>query len=124
MVLSNLVLAVHFAIIAFNVLGLIAIPIGASLGWRFVRAPLWRMLHLLSWAVVALQAAAGRACFLTDWQFDLAGGEGTPEPLVARLVNALIYWPLPLWVFAALYAGAFALVAAFFWIVPVRRFRR
>jgi len=121
--LSYLVLAIHFAVITFNVAGLIAIPLGARLGWAFVRAPLWRIVHLISWAVVAAQAAAGRACFLTDWQFDLAGGEGDPEPVVARLVNDLIYWPLPLWAFTALYAVTFALVIALFWIVPIRRSR-
>lgn len=123
MALSHLVLAIHFAVIAFNVLGLIAILLGAPLGWAFVRAPLWRVLHLLSWAAVAFQAAAGRACFLTDWQFNLAGGRGEAEPLVARLVNGLIYWPLPLWAFAILYAATFALVVALFWIVPTRRRR-
>lgn len=123
MALSYLVLAIHFAVITFNVAGLIAIPLGARLGWAFVRAPLWRIVHLISWAVVAAQAAAGRACFLTDWQFDLAGGEGDPEPVVARLVNDLIYWPLPLWAFTALYAVTFALVIALFWIVPIRRSR-
>lgn len=118
MTLAYLVLAVHFAIISFNVLGLIAIPVGAWLGWSFVRAPVWRVLHVLSWGVVALQAATGRDCFLTDWQFELAGGQGNPEPLIARWVNSVIYWPLPLWVFALLYAAAFSLVLALMWLVP------
>lgn len=120
MALSHLVLAIHFAIIGFNVLGLIAIPVGGFLRWSFVRVRTWRILHVLSWGIVALQAAAGRACFLTDWQYDLAGGEGHAEPLIARLVNAVIYWPLPLWVFAVLYALVFAIVLALFWIVPIR----
>jgi hypothetical protein len=124
MTLSHLVLAIHVAVIAFNLLGLIAIPLGAYFGWPFVRARTWRVLHALSWAVVALQALAGRACFLTDWQDALAGGEGNPDPLVARLVNAAIYWPLPLWVFAVLYAAIFAIVLALFWIVPTRPINR
>ena len=121
---SDLVLAIHFAVIAFNVVGLIAIPLGAAFGWRFVRAPTWRVLHALSWGIVALQAVAGRACFLTDWQYDLAGGEGNASPLVARLINAVIYWPLPLWVFAICYAAIFAIVLALFWIIPTRRISR
>jgi Protein of Unknown function (DUF2784) len=124
MSMAHLVLAIHVAIIAFNVAGLIVIPLGARLGWSFVRASTWRVLHVISWGVVALQAAAGRACFLTDWQHALAGGEEAPEPLVARLVNAAIYWPLPLWVFTVLYAAAFAWIIALLWIVPpVRRLR-
>lgn len=122
--LSHLVLAIHFLVIAFNVLGLVVIPLGAAMDWPFVRARLWRLLHLVSWGVVALQAAAGRACFLTEWQADLSSGERRGEPMIARLVNGLIYWPLPLWVFAGLYAAVFAAVIALFWIVPPRPVRR
>jgi hypothetical protein len=120
MTLSHLVLAIHFVIITFNVVGLIVIPLGGLFGWSFVRERLWRILHIASWGVVALQAVAGRACFLTDWQFELAGGEGNPDPLIARIVNAAIYWPLPLWVFTIMYAAIFAIVLALFWIIPIR----
>jgi hypothetical protein len=123
MLLAYLVLAVHAAVIVFNVAGLIVIPLGGRLGWSFVRSPAWRALHVLSWGIVALQAATGRACFLTDWQQALEGGSGDPEPLIARVVNAAIYWPLPLWVFALLYAAAFAWVLALLWIVPPARHR-
>jgi len=125
MLLAHLVLAIHIAVIVFNVAGLVVIPLGGRLNWSFVRVPMWRVLHVASWAVVALQAATGRACFLTDWQFALAGGQGNPEPMIARLVNAAIYWPLPLWVFAVLYAFAFVWVLALLWIVPpVRQARK
>lgn len=68
---AHLVLGVHLRIIVFNLAGLIVIPLGAWLGWRWVRSCLWRAAHLLSMAVVAAQAALGRACFLTLWQSDL-----------------------------------------------------
>ena len=116
---AGVVLALHLLVIAFNLLGLAVIVIGAKRGWRCITVPWWRLLHLASWAVVALQAVLGRACFLTLWQDRLegAGGQG---PLVARWVNALIYWPLPLWVFTLLYLAAFGWVVALFWIAPVR----
>lgn len=120
MMLASLVLAVHVAIIAFNLLGLIAIPVGARRGWTWVRAPLWRALHLVSWGAVALQATAGRACFLTVWQDDLAGIGAADTPLIMRWVNAVIFWPLPLWVFTALYVVAFAYALALLWLVPPR----
>ena len=53
-----LVLAVHLAVIAFNLFGLVAIPLGAWRGWAFVRVRWWRALHLASLAVVALHVAA------------------------------------------------------------------
>jgi hypothetical protein len=118
--LAQAVLAVHLAVIAFNVVGLIAIPLGAALGWRWVRVRWWRLVHLASWAVVAVQAALGRACFLTLWQDELTGAAAQP-PLIERWVERAIYWPLPIWAFAAIYLALFALVVAMWWFVPVRR---
>lgn len=120
MLLASLILAVHVAIIAFNLIGLFVIPVGAHYGWAWVRAPLWRALHLVSWGAVALQALAGRACFLTIWQHDLAGTEAAATPLIMRWVNALIFWPLPMWVFTALYVAALAYALALLWLVPPR----
>lgn len=110
------VLAAHLGVIAFNVAGLVVIPLGARLGWRWVRIRWWRALHVASWAVVALQAALGRACFLTLWQDELTG-TGAEPPLIMRVVNRLIYWPLPMWVFTAIYLALFALVIALWWLV-------
>lgn len=113
------VLALHLAIIGFNLFGLIIIPIGAWRRWAFVRAPLWRLVHVLSMAAVAAQAAAGRACFLTDWQAWLSGApEG--QPLIMRWVNSVIFWPLPMWVFEALYLALFAYTLALLWWVRPR----
>ena len=114
--LGQAVLAAHLAVIAFNVFGLVAIPLGAARGWAWVRVRWWRVLHLASLAVVALQAALGRACFLTLWQDDLTGG-GHADPLIMRWVNGLIYWPLPIWVFTAAYLAVFAYVLALWWWV-------
>lgn len=118
--LGELVLGAHLAVIAFNVLGLIAIPLGAALNWRWVRIRWWRLLHIASWAVVALQAILGRACFLTLWQDELTGASGEP-PLIMRFVNGLIFWPLPIWVFGATYLLLFIAVIALWWRVPPRR---
>lgn len=114
--LGQLVLALHILIIAFNVAGLVVIPLGGALGWRFVRRPWLRVAHLGSLAVVAAQAVLGRACFLTDWQAALTG-DGAHDPMIMRWVNSVIYWPLPMWVFTALYLAVFAYVAALWWWV-------
>ena len=121
--LAAAVLAAHLLVIGFNVFGLVAVPLGAWRGWAWVRLRWWRWLHLGSLAVVALQALAGRACFLTLWQDDLEGGEAA-TPLIARWVNGFLYWDLPLWVFAAAYLLVFAYALAMFRLVPVRTRRR
>jgi hypothetical protein len=87
---APLILAVHLAIIAFNLAGLVIIPIGAWLGWNFVHAPFWRLLHFALLGVVAFQAVIGRACFLTIWQAALEGASGSRTPLIMHWINALI----------------------------------
>lgn len=117
MLIGGAVLAIHLAIIAFNLFGLVAIPLGAWRGWSFVRVRWWRLLHLASLAIVALQALLGRACFLTLWQDELAGA-GASEPLVMRIVNGLIYWPLPMWAFTAAYVVVAVYALALWRLVP------
>jgi hypothetical protein len=116
--LAGAVLAVHLAVIAFNLFGLVAIPLGGWLGWRWVRVRWWRWLHLASMAVVAVQAVAGRACFLTILQAGLSGAAGAPAPLIMGVVNRLIFWPLPLWAFAVFYVLLLAYVLALLKLVP------
>lgn len=119
-ILGQAVLAAHLGVIAFNLLGLIAIPLGAAFGWDWVRVRWWRVLHLASLAVVAAQAVLGRACFLTIWQDSLTAG-GHADPLIMRWVNSVIYWPLPIWAFTAAYLVVFAYVLALWWWVPPRK---
>jgi hypothetical protein len=121
--LARLVLAAHVAIIVFNIVGLVVIPLGAWRGWRFVHIFWWRALHMAILALVAVQALLARACFLTLWQSALqqrAGEDASSAPLIERWVHALIFWPLPLWFFTALYA-AVCLYALLLWrLVPPR----
>ena len=118
MILADAVLAAHLAIILFNGFGLIAVPIGAIRGWWFVRVRWWRVLHVVLLAAVAVQAALGRACILTLWQRALGGAAFDRAPLIARWVNGLIYWPLPIWVFAALYLIVFSYALALLSVRP------
>lgn len=123
-VFAALILAVHVLVIAFNVFGLVAVPLGAWRGWSFVHAPVWRLLHIASLGITALQAALGRACFLTYWQAAVSEGREIPDPLIMTWVNAAIFWPIPMWAFALIYLLTFAYAAALLWIVPLRRKRR
>ncbi len=118
MLLAQIILYVHFAIIAFNVLGLVVIPLGAWLKWRIVRIAWLRLLHLGIMAVVAGQALVGRACFLTIWEDELTGNRSAPAPLIAHWVDGLIYWNIPIWGFAILYSALFLYLAALTVMVP------
>jgi len=122
--LAQVILGVHFVIIAFNVLALVVIPVGAKAGWRLVRMAWLRLLHLGIMAVVAGQALAGRACFLTNWENELTGNRTAPEPMIAHWVDGLIYWNVPIWGFAIFYSVLFLYVVGLTVLVPFgRRFR-
>lgn len=119
--LADAILLGHVVVIAFNVFGLIAIPLGAWRGWRFVRVVWWRALHVALLAVVALQALLDRLCFLTEWQnyfLQQAGETASSAPLIQRWVSSVIFWPLPLWFFTVLYVLIWIYVAALWWLVP------
>ena len=116
--LAALVLGVHAGVVLFNLFGMVAVPLGYWRGWRFVRVRWWRALHVAALAAVAGQALLGRACFLTLWQDALLGTPGRPTPLVMGWVDRLLFWPLPMWFFAALYAAVFLYVLLLWRLVP------
>lgn len=119
--IAEAVLGLHLMIITFNVVGLVVIPLGAWLGWRIVRVAWLRLLHLAMLAIVAGQALAGRACFLTDWQNRLAGSGQPAQPLIMHWIDGLIYWNLPMWGFATMYCLVFLYVLTLTVLVPFRR---
>ena len=120
------VLYFHFAVVLFNLFWLIAVPVGAWLGLRFVRNYWWRAAHIAVLILVAAQAVAGRLCFLTILQNNLQGraGDITPPSLITRIVTRAIYWPLPDWAFAPLYVLALVWAALLWIYVPPRRTHR
>ena len=120
--LADLLLAFHFSIAAFIVLGLILVWIGALAGWSWIRSPRFRYLHLAAIVFVAAEALLGFACPLTVWE-DLLRGGARPDTFVGRWVYRLLYYDAPEWVFTALYAGWAAATLVTFWLVPANRQR-
>jgi hypothetical protein len=117
---ADALLVVHFAIAAFIFGGLILVWLGAALGWRWVRNPWFRYLHLAAILFVAGEALIGMACPLTLWEDVLRGG-ARPESFIGRWVRRLLFYEAPEWVFTAAYAawaGASVLTLA---LVPPRR---
>lgn len=121
--LATAILLVHLGIVAFNLFGLVAVPMGKWLGWHFVWGIRWRLAHLVALAIVALQAVLGRACFLTLWENAIRSGAdaGEPPPLIATWVNSVLYWQLPLRAFAAIYVAVFVYALLLWRWVPPRR---
>jgi hypothetical protein len=124
---ADLVLIFHAAYVAFVVLGLVAIIVGWTRGWRWVRNVWFRRLHLVSIGLVLAESVLGVACPLTVIENSLrllAGEQGYPTDFVAYWMHQLIFYDWPPWVFFLLYAGFTALVAATYWLVPPEPRRR
>ena len=119
MVADALLLA-HFAIAAFIVCGLVFVWLGAGLGWRWIRNPWFRYLHLAAIVFVAVEALLGVACPLTLWE-DLLRGSVRAESFVARWVHRLLYYRAPEWIFTTAYALWTLATLLTLWRVPPRR---
>ena len=120
--LADVVVIVHFLVVAFIVGGLIAVWIGAALGWRWVRNPWFRYVHLGAIAYVAAEALLGVMCPLTVWEDMLRGGVRA-ESFVGRWVRYFLYYEAPPWVFTAAYVAWALATLLTLWRVPARPFR-
>lgn len=121
---ADAILALHLAIVAFNLVLPPAILAGAWRDWRWVRHRGLRLLHLGGMGVVALQAALGDLCFLTVWEAELrraAGQHGSGGSFVETLLAEALYVDVPLAVLIPIYLGWAALSLALWWLVPPRR---
>jgi hypothetical protein len=113
-------------IVAFVVLGMLAIAVGGPLGWRWVRNRAFRIAHLVLMVFIALQAWLGQLCPLTVWEQALrnrAGQATYGESFIQHWLSRIIFFEAPWWSFVAAYTAFAALVIACWWWVPPRRRR-
>ena len=120
LVLADVVLLMHVAIVVFIVGGLALIIAGGIGGWHWVRNPWFRIAHLVAIGVVTAQAWMGMVCPLTTLEKALRASAGETVyagSFIAHWVGALLYYHAPMWVFAAAYTVFGLLVAAAWWKV-------
>jgi hypothetical protein len=119
--LADGVVLFHAVYVGFVVFGLLAIPIGAALGLRWVRNFRFRMLHLAAIGLVFLEAMMGVACPLTLLENDLRlrGGElSHAGDFISYWTHRIIFYSWPPWVFEILYAGTMLAILALLLIIP------
>jgi hypothetical protein len=122
---ADAVLLAHGLLVLFVVALLPLVFLGGWRGWRWVRKPWLRTVHLACILVVALQAWLGRLCPLTEWEMALrarAGDATYRGAFVAHWTEQLLYYPLPPRLFAVLYTGFALLVVIAWWRVRPRPF--
>jgi hypothetical protein len=122
---ADAVVVFHFCYVLFAVVGELLILLGWLLRWRWVRNLTFRIAHLASVVVVAVEALIGVLCPLTEWEYRLRllAGQTFEEqiPFMARLVRRIIFYDFPTWVFTLTYILFALLVTATFLLAPPSR---
>lgn len=127
LLLADLIVLLHGLIVAFNVIGLIAIVFGMVFCCRWVRNPYFRWAHLVSIGVVGVQGALGILCPLTileDYLRQLAGQRPESATFIARWIHRLIFVDVPLPILNSIYVAAAGFVVAAMLFFPPRPFRQ
>ena len=124
LVLADLTLIVHFAFVAFVLVGLVLIWIGRFRGWRFVRNFWFRATHLAAISVVAAESLMGFVCPLTTWEDRLrllAGGEERYQgSFIQHWLHQAMFFDFSEQIFTVVYIVFFLAVALSVWLVPPR----
>ena len=119
---ADAVLLLHVLFVIFVIGGLLLIFLGNYRRWHWVRNPWFRMAHAAAIAVVTLQSWAGMICPLTTLENMLrrrAGGAVYADSFISHLLEQIIYYRAPAWVFAVCYTAFGAVVvASWIWVRP------
>ncbi|MEO5882008.1 MAG: DUF2784 domain-containing protein [Caldimonas sp.] len=121
LLLADVVLAVHVALVAFVVGGLVLVVAGNLADWRWVNDLGFRLAHALAIAVVVAEAWLGLPCPLTTLELALrsrAGAASYGGGFIEHWLQWLLYYDAPAWVFVVLYSVFGLLVSATWWYFP------
>jgi hypothetical protein len=119
--LADIVLSIHFAIVAFVIGGLVLVVIGNWRGWKLVNAWWFRLAHLAAIGIVVAQAWLGVVCPLTTLESWLRVQANEPvyeASFVEHWVSRLIFYDAPAWVFTLGYTLFALAVIAAWWRYP------
>jgi Protein of Unknown function (DUF2784) len=121
--IADLVVTIHAAYVGFVVLGFTAIVLGSAMGWRWVRNLYFRVAHLAAILLVCLEALIGVPCPLTTLENRLrvlSRGRPYAEAFVGHLLDRLVFYSFPQWLFTMVYLSFGALVLLTFILAPPR----
>ena len=120
-ILADVVVLLHFAFVAFIVLGFVVIWVGYFFRWAFVRNRYFRLAHLLAMGYVLAEALLGITCPLTNWEADLRrlAGESQihTESFMEHWTHRLMFFDLKPETFTVIYAFVFVLIVLTYWVV-------
>lgn len=121
LLLADLVLLLHGALVLFVLAGLPLIAGGNLAGWRWVNHWWFRLAHLLAILIVVAESWLGIACPLTTleiWLRSRAGQAAPVDSFIGYWLQRLLYYHFPPWVFVTAYTVFGLLVLLAWWRFP------
>ncbi len=119
---ADAILIIHVLFVAFVIIGLLLILLGKARGWFWVCNPWFRLVHLVAIGVVTVTSWFGVMCPLTKWEKALrlhAGEAVYTGSFIPHLLENILYYNAPMWVFTVCYTLFAAIVAAsWLWVRP------
>ena len=123
--LADIVVLIHFLYVLFTVLGEASILAGGFLRWKWIRNPVFRIIHLCASFFVAVEVLIGMICPLTEIEYRLrmAAGQNvdTKISFIGRLIRKIIFYDFPPIFFTLLYISFGLLVILSFIFIPPKR---
>ncbi len=123
LLLADTILVIHFSLVVFVVLGLLAIVVGRLIGWTWIYGRVFRISHLLVIGIVIAQAWLGRLCPLTILESFLrgkAGQAGYSETFVGYWLHRILFFNAQPWVFTLIYT-VFGGLVFLFWAIDRKK---
>jgi hypothetical protein len=124
MIFADIIAVIHLGYVVFVILGFVLILMGIALRWNWVRNLWFRTAHLVAIAGVALEALLGMNCPLTVLEFSLRYGVPPSDrrvSFVGDIIDSILYYDAPAWLFTIIYVGFALLVAITFIMAPPTR---
>ena len=126
--LADLVVIVHFAFVAFVVLGFVLIWIGWFRRWNCVRNLWFRLGHLAAIGAVAAESVTDTTCPLTTWEYRLrmlAGDQQLhAESFVQHWLHRVMFYDFSTGVFTFCYVVFFLATITNLVLLPPTRARQ
>lgn len=123
--LADVILVIHFTYVMFTILGVLSIIIGGIFKWNWIKNLKFRIIHLISVVLVAVEALLGATCPLTSWEYELRIKAGqfveSDITFVGRILRKIIFYDFPPIFFLILYISFALLVILLFIIIPPKR---
>lgn len=125
--LADAIAVIHLGYVIYVILGFILIIVGIILRWKWIRNLAFRITHLLAIVGVACEALLGINCPLTMLECELRYTSNLSEKKVSfigSIIDSLLYYNAPRWLFTIIYATFALLVIITFIIAPPTRKKR